>query len=150
MHYSNLNRVEIVYRVNPKKVNTEDKNLTKLLDWRFKVSMITNIIHGRYDLGSEFDLFIRRWMHNFNCIIYFIDNVRFSHQLCLDGFIFEGTNFCGFVKIDTFAGFKIRGPGIFHYNWYRKLLFCGYWNSWIELSTKTTEIDTPRKLSHPQ
>ena len=38
----------------------------------------------------------------------------------VDGFIFVGTNF----------------------RW--------HWNSWMEPSTKTTKIGTPRKLSHPQ
>ena len=68
----------------------------------------------------------------------------------VDGFIFVGTNFRGLNKNYTFVGFKIRGHGIFLHSSYRKSLFRGYWNSWIEPSTKTTKIGTPRKLSHPQ
>ena len=68
----------------------------------------------------------------------------------VDGFIFVGTNFCGYNKIDTFVGFKILGHSICLHNSYRKSLIRGYWNSWIGPSTKTTKIGTPRKLSHPQ
>ena len=68
----------------------------------------------------------------------------------VDGFIFVGTNFRGLNENDTFVGFKIRGHSIFLHNSYIKSLNRWYWNSWIEPSTKTTKIGTPRKLSHPQ
>ena len=68
----------------------------------------------------------------------------------VDGFIFVGTNFRGLKENDTFVGFKIHGHNIFLHNSYRTLLISGYWNSWIGPSTKTTKIDTPRKLSHPE
>ena len=66
------------------------------------------------------------------------------------GFIFVGTNFRGLKKNDAFVGFKICGPNIFLHNSYRKSLFCGFSNLWIEPSTKTTKIGTPQKLSHSQ
>ena len=68
----------------------------------------------------------------------------------MDLFISVGTNFCGLNKIDTFVGFKIRGHSDFLHNSNRKSLICGYWNSWIWPSMKTTKIGTPRKLNHPQ
>ena len=68
----------------------------------------------------------------------------------MDGFIFVGTNFRGLNEKDTFVGFNIRGHTIFLHNSYIKSLIRWYWNSWIEPSTKTTKIGTPRKLSHPQ
>ena len=61
--------------------------------------------------------------------------------------IFMGTNFCGLNKNDTFVGFNNCGHSISFHNSYRKLLFRGYWNSWIGPSTK---IGTPRNLSHSQ
>ena len=70
----------------------------------------------------------------------------------VEGFIFVGTNLPGLKENDTFAGFKICGHStcIFLHNLYRKSQICGYWNSWIGPSTKTTKIGTSRKLSHPQ
>ena len=73
-------------------------------------------------------------------------NIRYT----VDGFIFVGTNFYGLNKNHTFLGFKIRVHSIFLHNSKRKMLFRGYWNSWIRPSTKTTKICTPQKLSHPQ
>ena len=72
------------------------------------------------------------------------------NMVTVDGFIFMGTNFLGLNKNDTFAGFKIGGYSIFFHNSYRKLPFCGYWNSWIVPFTKTMKIGTQRNLSHPQ
>ena len=58
------------------------------------------------------------------------------------------TNFRGLNENDTLVGFKVHGHSIFLHNSYRKLLSHGYCNSWFGLSTKTTKISTPRKLSH--
>ena len=41
-----------------------------------------------------------------------------------------GTNFLGLNKNNKFARFKIPGHSILFNNSYRKLKFCGYWNSW--------------------
>ena len=68
------------------------------------------------------------WMALFSWVPIFVDGTKMTHSW----------------------GSKVRGHSIFLYNSYRKLLIRGYWNSWIGPSTKTTKIDTPRKLSHPQ
>ena len=70
----------------------------------------------------------------------------------VDSFIFVCTNFYGLNKNRAFVAFKIGGYRICPYtsNLYRKLVFRGYWNSWMGPSTKTTNFGTRRKLNHPQ
>ena len=62
--------------------------------------------------------------------------------------LWKGTNFRGLKKNDAFMGFKIRGQYISFITHTEN--HCGYWNSWIGPSTKTTKIGNLRKLSHSQ
>ena len=76
-----------------------------------------------------------------------IDIASISMITVVDGIIIVGANFRALNKNDSFVGFKIHGQSIFFHNSYRKLPFCGYWNSWIGPSTK---IGTQRNLNHLQ
>ena len=137
-------------------------NMTHSWGSKFVAIAFSYIIHteNRFFLGTRFCgsdphstqchvkcIWYEKYKHyeRPSCILSF-----YTSYYTMDGFIFVGTDFCGLSKYDTFIGFKIRGHSIFLHNSYRKLLFRGYYISWIGPSTKTTKIGTPRKLSHPQ